>query len=30
VYLRVAKPGIPTQLFSDETRAVDWLNGHRT
>jgi len=30
VYLRVAKPGIPTQLFSDETRAVGWLNGHRT
>jgi len=29
VYLRVARPGIPTQLFSDETQAVDWLNGHR-
>ena len=30
VYLRVARPGIPTQLFSDETRAVEWLNGHRS
>ena len=29
VYLRVARPGIPTQLFSDEARAVNWLNGHR-
>ena len=29
VYLRVARPGIPTQLFSDETGAVHWLNGHR-
>ena len=29
VYLRVARPGIPTQLFSDETGAVTWLNGHR-
>src|SRR4249919_3099877 len=29
VYLRVARPGIPTQLFSDEARAVDWLNGHK-
>ena len=28
VYLRVARPGIPTQLFSDEARAVEWLNGH--
>ena len=28
VYLRVARPGIPTQLFSDETQAVQWLNGH--
>ncbi len=29
VYLRVARPGIPTQLFSDETGAVNWLNSHR-
>lgn len=29
VYLRIARPGIPTQLFSDEARAIDWLNGHR-
>lgn len=29
VYLRVARPGIPTQLFSDETRAVQWLHGYR-
>ena len=29
VYLRVARPGIPTQLFSDEARAVEWLKGHR-
>ena len=29
VYLRVARPGIPTQLFADETRAVGWLNNHR-
>jgi hypothetical protein len=28
VYLRVARPGIPTQLFSDETQALEWLNGH--
>jgi hypothetical protein len=29
VYLRVARPGIPTHLFADEPRAVDWLKGHR-
>lgn len=29
VYLRIAKPGIPTQLFAGETDAVAWLNGHR-
>jgi hypothetical protein len=29
VYLRVARPGIPTQLFSDEERAVEWLNAYR-
>ena len=30
VYLRIARPGIPTQLFSDEARAVEWLNAHRS
>jgi hypothetical protein len=30
VYLRIARPGIPTQLFADEARAVEWLNGHRS
>jgi hypothetical protein len=29
IYLRVAKPGIPAQLFSDETAAAEWLNGYR-
>jgi hypothetical protein len=29
VYLRVARPGIPTQLFADEARAVEWLIRHR-
>lgn len=29
VYLRVARPGIPTQLFGDEARAVAWLIQHR-
>ena len=29
VYLRVARPGIPTQLFTDEQRAVEWLIKHR-
>ena len=29
VYLRIARPGIPTQLFTDDARAVEWLNGHR-
>jgi hypothetical protein len=29
VYLRVARPGIPTQLFADEARALEWLNDHR-
>jgi hypothetical protein len=29
VYLRVARPGIPTQLFVDERRAVEWLIKHR-
>jgi hypothetical protein len=30
VYLRIARPGIPTQLFSDEAQATEWLNGHRS
>jgi hypothetical protein len=25
VYLRIARPGIPTQLFTDEARALAWL-----
>ena len=29
VYLRVARPGIPTQLFSDDTQAVEWLKTYR-
>jgi hypothetical protein len=28
VYFRIARPGIPTQLFSEEARAIEWLNGH--
>ena len=28
VYLRIARPGIPTRLFADETRAFEWLAGH--
>jgi hypothetical protein len=30
VYLRIARPGIPTQLFADEARALEWLSAHRT
>jgi hypothetical protein len=30
VYLRIARPGIPTQLFADEERALDWLSAYRT
>src|SRR5262245_1262954 len=30
VYLRVARPGIPTQLFNDESLAARWLITHRT
>ena len=26
VYLRVARPGIPTQLFGEEARAFEWLS----
>jgi hypothetical protein len=29
VYLRVARPGIPAQLFLDEPRAIGWLITHR-
>ncbi len=29
VYLRVARPGVPTRLFSDEVAALGWLRGHR-
>jgi hypothetical protein len=29
VYLRIARPGIPTRLFADETRAIEWLNRYR-
>ncbi len=29
VYLRVARPGIPARLFSDEGQAFDWLKGYR-
>ena len=28
VYFRVARPGIPTHLFTDEARAIDWLSGY--
>ena len=28
VYLRVARPGIPTQLFVDEPQALTWLKGY--
>ena len=30
VYLRVAHAGIPTQLFSDEVMAVEWLTRHES
>ena len=30
VYLRIARPGIPTQLFADEMRALEWLSAHRS
>jgi S-adenosylmethionine:diacylglycerol 3-amino-3-carboxypropyl transferase len=30
VYLRVARPGIPTQLFAEEDLAIEWLTGFRT
>jgi hypothetical protein len=28
VYFRVARPGIPTHLFTDEARALRWLKGY--
>jgi hypothetical protein len=28
VYFRVARPGIPARLFTDQTSAVNWLKGH--
>lgn len=28
VYFRVARPGIPMHLFTDEARAISWLQGH--
>jgi hypothetical protein len=29
IYLRVARPGIPTQLFADEDGALEWLRQYR-
>lgn len=29
VYLRIAKPGIPTQLFQDDQKAIGWLMRYR-
>jgi hypothetical protein len=29
IYFRVARPGIPTRLFTDEGQAVQWLIAHR-
>jgi hypothetical protein len=29
IYLRITRAGIPTQLFMDETRAVEWLKKYR-
>ena len=29
MYLRVARPGIPTQLFTSETSATEWLRGYQ-
>ena len=29
VFLRIARPGIPVQLFTDESWAVKWLIQHR-
>lgn len=30
VYLRVARPGIPLQLFTAEAQALEWLTGYLT
>jgi hypothetical protein len=30
VYFRIARPGIPTQLFTDEDRAIEWLETQRS
>ena len=29
VYLRIARPGIPSRLFSEEADAAEWLSGGR-
>jgi len=29
VYLRVARPGVPTRLFTEKRRALEWLINHR-
>jgi len=29
VYFRIARPGIPTHLFVEENRAMEWLKGYR-
>jgi hypothetical protein len=29
VYLRIARPGIPTQMFAEEARAIEWLDAYR-
>jgi hypothetical protein len=29
VYLRIARPGVPTQLFTGETEALEWLSDFR-
>ena len=29
VYFRVARPGIPARLFTEESGAIEWLKGYR-
>ena len=29
VYLRIARPGVPTQLFEEQTEALRWLDRYR-
>src|SRR5262252_2940960 len=29
VYLKIARPGIPTKLFTDESKALSWLRDAR-